>query len=73
MKLMKTAAIVTLMTGCAFASLGVHNAEALTLMDLFRKKRPVAEEYQPLPGVEQAQPVQKQAARPLPKVTSPQY
>jgi L,D-transpeptidase YcbB len=73
MKLMKTAAIVTLMTGCAFASLGVHNAEALTLMDLFRKKRPVAEEYQPLPGVEQTQPVQKQAARPLPKVTSPQY
>jgi murein L,D-transpeptidase YcbB/YkuD len=73
MKLMKTAAIVTLMTGCAFASLGVQRAEALNLLDLFRKKKPVVEEYQPLPGVEQMQPVQKQAARPLPKVTSPQY
>ncbi|WP_428428971.1 L,D-transpeptidase family protein [Pararhizobium sp.] len=73
MKLMKTAAIVTLMTGCAFASLGVQRAEALNLLDLFRKKKPVVEEYQPLPGVEQVQPVQKQAVRPLPKVTSPQY
>ena len=73
MKLMKTAAIVTLMTGCAFASLGVQRAEALNLLDLFRKKKPVVEEVQPLPGVEQMQPVQKQAARPLPKVTSPQY
>ncbi len=73
MKLMKTAAIVTLMTGCAFASLGVQRAEALNLLDLFRKKKPVVEEYQPLPGIEQVQPVQKQAVRPLPKVTSPQY
>jgi murein L,D-transpeptidase YcbB/YkuD len=73
MKLMKTAAIVTLMTGCAFASLGVQRAEALNLLDLFRKKKPVVEEFQPLPGVDQMQPVQKQAARPLPKVTSPQY
>jgi len=73
MKLMKTAAIVTLMTGCAFASLGVQRAEALNLLDLFRKKKPVVEEYQPLPGLEQVQPVQKQAVRPLPKVTSPQY
>lgn len=73
MKLMKTAAIVTLMTGCAFASLGVQRAEALNLLDIFRKKRPVVEEYQPLPGVEQMQPLQKQAARPLPKVTSPKY
>jgi murein L,D-transpeptidase YcbB/YkuD len=73
MKLMKTAAIVTLMTGCAFASLGVQRAEALNLLDIFRKKRPAVEEYQPLPGVEQMQPLQKQAARPLPKVTSPKY
>ncbi|MDW5313444.1 murein L,D-transpeptidase [Rhizobium sp. PL01] len=73
MKLMKTAAIMTLMAGCAFASLGVQRAEALNLLDLFRKKKPVVEEVQPLPGVEQMQPVQKQAARPLPKVTSPQY
>jgi murein L,D-transpeptidase YcbB/YkuD len=73
MKLMKTAAIVTLMTGCAFASLGVQRAEALNLLDIFRKKRPVVEEYQPLPGVEQMQPLQRQAARPLPKVTSPKY
>jgi murein L,D-transpeptidase YcbB/YkuD len=43
------------------------------VMDLFRKKKPVVEEFQPLPGVDQMQPVQKQAARPLPKVTSPQY
>ncbi|URK87632.1 hypothetical protein LP421_06810 [Rhizobium sp. RCAM05350] len=49
------------------------SAEALNLLDLFRKKKPVVEEFQPLPGVDQTAPVQKQAARPLPKVTSPQY
>lgn len=75
MKLMKTAAIVTLMAGCAFSSFGVQRAEALTLMDLFRKKRPV-EEMQVLPGVDSmqgAQPAQKPVARATPRVTSPQY
>ncbi len=73
MKLTKTAAIMTLMTGCAFASLGADRAEALNLLDLFRKKKPVVEEFQPLPGVGQMPRVQQQAARPLPKVTSPKY
>ena len=73
MKLMKTAAIVTLLTGCAFTSVGVSHANALTLMDLFRKKKPVAEEVQPLPGVQTLQPAEKQAARPAPKVSAPRY
>ncbi len=75
MKLIRTAAIVSLLTGCAFTSFGVQQAEALNLLDLFRKKKPVVvEEYQPLPGVEQGQTVQKQqVAKPLPKVKSPQY
>lgn len=73
MNLMKTTAIVTLMAGCAFASVGVQRAEAFNLLDIFRKKKPVVEEFQPLPGVGQMQPAQQQAARPLPKVTSPQY
>ncbi|MDQ0320578.1 murein L,D-transpeptidase YcbB/YkuD [Pararhizobium capsulatum DSM 1112] len=71
MKLMKTAAIVTLLTGCAFTSLGVPHANALTLMDWFRKKRPVVEEVQPPRGVQQ--PSEKQASSPAPKVTSPRY
>jgi murein L,D-transpeptidase YcbB/YkuD len=73
MKLIRTAAIVSLLTGCALTSFGVQQAEALNLLDLFRKKKPVVEEYQPLPGVDKGQPAQKQAARPLPKVKSPQY
>ncbi|HTO32511.1 MAG TPA: murein L,D-transpeptidase [Pararhizobium sp.] len=74
MKLIRTAAIVSLLTGCAFTSFGVQQAEALNLLDLFRKKKPVAvEEYLPLPGVAQGQPAQKQVAKPLPKVKSPQY
>ncbi|MCV9996809.1 murein L,D-transpeptidase [Pararhizobium sp. YC-54] len=73
MKLMKTTAIVTLMAGCTFASVGVQRAEAFNLLDIFRKKKPAVEEFQPLPGVGQMQPAQKQAARPLPKVTSPKY
>jgi murein L,D-transpeptidase YcbB/YkuD len=73
MKLMKTAAIVTLLTGCAFTSFGASHAQAYTLMDLFRKKRPVAEDVQPLPGVQSQQPSQKQASKPAPKVSSPRY
>ena len=74
MKLMKTAAIVTLLAGCASASFGVTNANAITLMEwLNRKKQPVAEAVQPLPGVGtllQQQPAEKQASRPAPKVSS---
>lgn len=75
MKLMKTAAIVTLLAGCASASFGVSSANAITLMEwLSRKKQPVAEVVQPPPGVQTLQqPVEKQAARPAPKVSSPRY
>ncbi|KQV34748.1 MULTISPECIES: murein L,D-transpeptidase [unclassified Rhizobium] len=76
MKFMKTAAIVTLLAGCASASFGVTNANAITLMEwLNRKKQPVAEAVQPLPGVGTSlqQPAEKQASRPTPKVSSPRY
>ncbi len=74
MKLMKTAAIVTLLAGCAFTSFGVQGAEAYTLMDLFRKKRQPVEEMQVLPGyggMQEMRPVEKPVA--LPRVTSPRY
>jgi L,D-transpeptidase YcbB len=76
MKLMKTAAIVTLLAGCAFTSIGVPRAEALTLLDLFRRKRPPVEEQQMFPGFDgmrEAGPAQKPVARALPRVTSPRY
>ena len=73
MKMMKTATLVALLTGCAVTSIGLRPAEALTLMDLFRKKRPVAEEVQPLTGMERQPLVKQQASRPLPKVSSPKY
>lgn len=74
MKLMKSAAIVTLLAGCAFTSFGVHGAEAYTLMDLFRKKRSSVEEMQVLPGyggMQEMRPAEKPVA--LPRVTSPRY
>jgi murein L,D-transpeptidase YcbB/YkuD len=76
MKLMKTAAIVTLLTGCAFTSFGVQGAEAYTLLDLFRKKRPPVEEVQVWPrfgGMQEASPAQDSVPRALPRVTSPRY
>ena len=74
MKLMKTAAIVTLLAGCAFTSFGVQGAEAYTLMDLFRRKRQPVEEMQVLPGyggMQETRPAEKPVA--LPRVTSPRY
>ncbi|CAN7489121.1 murein L,D-transpeptidase [Pararhizobium sp. LjRoot255] len=76
MKLMKSAAIVTLLAGCAFTSFGVQGAEAYTLMDLFRKKRPPVEEVQVWPrfgGMQEANPAQDSVPRALPRVTSPRY
>jgi murein L,D-transpeptidase YcbB/YkuD len=74
MKLMKTAAIVTLLTGCAFTSFGVQGAEAYTLMDLFRKKRPPVEQ-QMFPGFDgmRGVPTQDSVPRALPRVSSPRY
>ncbi|MGI0527711.1 L,D-transpeptidase family protein [Rhizobium giardinii] len=74
MKLMKTAAIVTLLAGCAFTSFGVQGAEAYTLMDLFRRKRQPVEEMQVLPGyggMQETRPAERPVA--LPRVTSPRY
>ena len=74
MKLMKTAAIVTLLAGCAFTSFGVQGAEAYTLMDLFRRKRQPVEEMQVFPGyggMQETRPAEKPVA--LPRVTSPRY
>jgi len=73
MRMMKTATIVALMTGCALTSIGIRPAEALTLMDLFRKKRPAVEEIQPEPGVARQSILKEQVSRPLPKVSSPKY
>ena len=75
MKLMKTAAIVTLMTGCAFTSLGVPARRSVNLLDLFRKKRRRWSRRcsRRCRASVRQRPSQKQAARPLPKVTSPQY
>ncbi|CAN7475452.1 L,D-transpeptidase family protein [Pararhizobium sp. LjRoot238] len=76
MKLMKTAAIVTLLAGCAFTSFSVQSAEALTLLDLFRKKRPPVEERHLFPGFDgmrEAGPAENSVPRALPRVTSPRY
>ncbi len=70
------AALVALMTGCTLPTLGVGTADAMTLMDLFRRKKPV-EEMQVLPGLEPqapaAAPRERAAAAPAPRVTGPQY
>ncbi|WP_275782946.1 L,D-transpeptidase family protein [Pararhizobium gei] len=74
MKLMKTAAIMTLLAGCAITSFGVQQAEALTLMDYFRKKRePVFEELQEMPRASVPQATVQQKPKALPRVSSPQY
>ncbi|OJF93503.1 L,D-transpeptidase family protein [Pararhizobium antarcticum] len=76
MKIMKTAAIVTLLASCALTSLQVKPVEALTLMDMIRgKKRVVQDDMQSLPGVDMVAPEVKkqQASAPLPRVTGPRY
>ncbi len=76
MKIMKTAAIMTLLAGCALTTLQVKPVEALTLMDFIRggKKRAVQEDIPALPGVDMGVPLeQKQVRAPLPRVTGPRY
>ncbi|KQR67919.1 L,D-transpeptidase family protein [Rhizobium sp. Leaf341] len=77
MTLKKTAAIVTLMSGCALTTLNVGHADAMTLMDLFRRNR-APETFQTLPEAAPA-PAQEQPARrsasasPAPRVVGPKY
>jgi murein L,D-transpeptidase YcbB/YkuD len=75
MKMMKTAAIMTLLAGCALTTVQVKPVEALTLMDMIRgKKRAVQDEMQALPGVDMVAPAErKQVSTPLPRVTGPRY
>ncbi|MFD2343076.1 L,D-transpeptidase family protein [Sinorhizobium terangae] len=80
MRIIKSAAIVALMCGCAIATMDVRPASALTLMDFIRggKKRTSPEHAQParpLPGVGMIVPQQidpRMAAKP-PRVTGPRY
>jgi murein L,D-transpeptidase YcbB/YkuD len=78
MTLKKTAAIVTLMSGCALTTLNVGPADAMTLMDLFRRNR-APEAYQPLPdpGMGAEAPSENtrraQTSAPPPRVTGPRY
>ncbi|MFB2553640.1 L,D-transpeptidase family protein [Ensifer soli] len=82
MGMIRTAALLALLAGTAVATVDVRPSAAITLMDLIRggKKRVVAEEPASLPGVDagvaypEAQPAKpKVAAKPLPRVTGPQY
>ncbi|MEK1866731.1 MAG: L,D-transpeptidase family protein, partial [Ensifer adhaerens] len=77
MRVLKTAAIVALMSGCAIATMDARPASAFTFGDFIRagRKKPEAQQVQPtqpLPGVgTMADP--QQAAKPLPKITGPKY
>ncbi|MDW9594622.1 L,D-transpeptidase family protein [Sinorhizobium meliloti] len=79
MRIIKSAAIVTLMSGCVVATMDVQPASAITFMDFIRggKKRDVQEQVQPrrqLPGVDMFAPqrLDQKAAKP-PRITGPRY
>ncbi|WEX75981.1 murein L,D-transpeptidase [Sinorhizobium numidicum] len=79
MKIIRSAAIVALMGGCAIATMDVRPASAITLMDFIRggKKRTSREQVQPsqpLPGVQTMMPqrIDEGMAKP-PRVTGPRY
>lgn len=80
MRVIKTAAIVALMSGCAIATMDARPASAFSLGDFIRagrKKSDSAEQTQPaqpLPGLGgMIDPQQNMVAKPLPKVTGPKY
>ncbi|WDZ78518.1 murein L,D-transpeptidase [Ensifer adhaerens] len=78
MKVIKTAAIVALMSGCAIATMDARPASAFTFGDFIRagRKKTEAQQVQPtqpLPGVGTMLDPQQDAAKPLPKVTGPKY
>ncbi|PYF00332.1 murein L,D-transpeptidase YcbB/YkuD [Rhizobium sp. PP-F2F-G38] len=79
MTLKKTAAIVTLMSGCALTTLHVGHADAMTLMDLFRRNRApetlqTLPEVAPAPAQEQSAPARRSASSsPAPRVVGPKY
>ncbi|HXV30540.1 MAG TPA: murein L,D-transpeptidase, partial [Sinorhizobium sp.] len=77
MKMIKSAAIVALMSGCAIATMDVRPASAITLMDIIRggKKRAAPEQVEParpLPGFEAMVPPDQKIVKP-PRVTGPRY
>jgi murein L,D-transpeptidase YcbB/YkuD len=77
MRVIKTAAVVALMSGCAIATMDVRPASAFTFGDFIRagRKKTEAQQVQPnqpLPGMGTMVDPQ-QAAKPLPKVTGPKY
>jgi murein L,D-transpeptidase YcbB/YkuD len=80
MNIIKSAAIVALMSGCAIATMDVRPASAITLMDFIRggKKRAVPERVQPgqpMPGFETMMPqrLEERAVTTPPRVSSPRY
>jgi murein L,D-transpeptidase YcbB/YkuD len=78
MTLKKTAAIVTLLSGCALTTLHTGPANAMTLMDLFRRNR-APETLQTLPEVAPAPsgglsaPPRRSASEAAPRVVGPRY
>lgn len=77
MTLKKTAAIVTLLSGCALTTLHTRQADAMTLMDLFRRNR-APETFQTLPDVsppanEPAAAPRRSASQAPPRVAGPRY
>ncbi|HEV7304924.1 murein L,D-transpeptidase [Ensifer sp.] len=80
MRVLKTAAIVALMSGCAIATMDARPASAFTFGDFIRagRQKPETQRAQPseqLPGVGAGTMMdpQQNAAKPLPKVTGPKY
>lgn len=78
MKIIKSAAIVALMSGCAIATIDVRPASAITFMDFIRggKRRAAPEQVQPaqpLPGMNTIAPQRMEEVAKPPRVTGPRY
>jgi L,D-transpeptidase YcbB len=77
MKIIKSAAIVALMSGCAIATMDVRPASAITLMDFIRGGKKRAPEQvqpsQPVPGFDSMMQQERNAAVNPPRVSGPRY
>ncbi|AWM25266.1 peptidoglycan-binding protein [Sinorhizobium fredii USDA 205] len=79
MKMIRSVAIVALMTGCAIATMDVRPASAITLMDFIRggreRTRERAYPAQPMPGYGMMAPhrLEDRAVTKPPRVSSPRY
>jgi len=78
MNIIKSAAIVALMSGCAIATIDVRPASAITFMDFIRggKRRAAPEQVQPaqpLPGMNTLAPQRMEEVAKPPRVTGPRY